>query len=266
MGHTVPVHDPRLAHVRVFGLDFVDAPGIAAVVDVVLDHDTATAGSTPLLVTPNLDHLVQLRTAEPEVVAPTRDAAFVLPDGQPIVWASGWFGSRLRARLTGSDLFAEIFGRLASGEVSVHDVVVVAPSDEVADGLRRRHPGLSVHVAPFLSVDDAAGRRAFAETVVGALGAERPRHVFVCIAQPKQLLLSLDLLEAWPVDAAPPLCHCVGASPEMYLGIEKRAPAWVQRIGAEFVYRTVRDPAKIKRYAKDLVMFPVLLWEERRRR
>lgn len=253
-----------LAHRRIFGLDFVDADSVDDVVDAVLAFDT-TAAIQPLVITPNLDHLVQLQDASPEIGRPTSSAAFVLPDGQPIVWASRWFGDPLSARLTGSDLFASLFGRVEDGSVPLADVMVIAPSEQVAEGLEQRHPGIAVLVAPFLDVEDVDGRREFADEVVVELGAARPGHVFVCISQPKQLLLSMNLMAVWP-DGPLPLFYCVGASPEMYLGLEKRAPAWMQRIGAEFVYRAMRDPSKIKRYWRDLLGFPKLLLAERRAR
>ena len=46
-----------------FGLPFVDAPDIAVVVEHLLASDTS-AWAYPLVVTPNVDHLVKLRSAD----------------------------------------------------------------------------------------------------------------------------------------------------------------------------------------------------------
>ncbi len=254
----------QLSRIRLFELDFVDAPGIEAVVEAVLAFDSAATDELPLVVTPNLDHLVQLRRAEDTVVEATRNAAFVLPDGQPIVWASRWFGDRLGARLTGADLFPALWDRLADDDV---EALVICPSVAVADGLRARHPAATATVAPGFEADDAAARAGVVRDALEALGDRRPRHVFVGLGQPKQLLVSLDLLRAWPADAAAPLCYCVGAAPEMYLGLAGRAPAWMRRTGLEFAYRLAGEPRRlVGRYARDAIALPGLLLAERHRR
>ncbi len=254
----------HLDRVPLFGLEFVDAPDIGAVVEAVLAFDEVPEGRLPLVVTPNLDHLVQLRDADARVADATRRAAFVLPDGQPIVWASGWLGRRLRARLTGADLFASLWDRLADAGLDAH---VVCPTAEVAEGLRARHRSASTTVAPVFDSGDASARAAVVAAVVEAIGDRRPAHVFVCLGQPKQLLVSLDLLDAWPDRARPPLYHCVGAAPEMYLGLTRRAPTWLRRSGLEFAYRLAQEPRRLLgRYARDALAFPGLVLAERRRR
>lgn len=257
-------HGGGLRRSRLFGLDFVDAGGIDEVVEALLAFEVAPAGQLSLVVTPNLDHLVQARHAGDRVTNATRAAAFVLPDGQPIVWSAGWFGESLSARLAGSDLFAAMWDRLSADQV---DAVVIAPSEHVADSLRAKHPGSLCVVAPMIAADDVDTFDAVARDVVESLEGRRPRHVFVCLSQPKQLLLSLALLEAWPGAGTPPLCYCVGAAADMYVGLEQRAPAWMRNSGLEFLYRLVRNPRRlVGRYARDAAGFPRLLLAERRLR
>jgi N-acetylglucosaminyldiphosphoundecaprenol N-acetyl-beta-D-mannosaminyltransferase len=257
-----------LRRVHLFGLDFVDATSLDPVVAAVSSYESQTGDTLPLVVTPNVDHLVQLADADEVVVDATKRAAFVLPDGQPIVWASRWFGDRLSARLTGSDLFAAMFTH--GGTPSAADVdefLVIAPSQTVVDGLVERHPRLRAVVAPMIPTGDREAGGQFAADVVADLDDLVPKHIFICISQPKQLYLALDLISMWPADAPVALFYCVGASPEMYLGIEKRAPRWMQRLGLEFLFRAARSPGRLlKRYARDAARFPSLLLAERQAR
>lgn len=62
---------------------------LAEVVEAQLAFEVAPAAQLSLVVTPNLDHLVQARHAGDRVTNATRAAAFELPDGQPIVWSVG---------------------------------------------------------------------------------------------------------------------------------------------------------------------------------
>ena len=51
---------------------------------------------------------------------------------------------------------------------------------------------------------------------------------------------------------------CIGASVNFMTGVERRAPRWMQRIGAEWVYRLMHDPGRLaKRY---LVRGPRVFW------
>lgn len=266
-GPAAAAHGSRLPRISIFGLDFVDAPGIDEVADAMSAFTEPPPGKLPLVVTPNLDHLVRARSEAPLVVDATRHAAFVLPDGQPIVWASGWFGTRLRARLTGSDLFAELWDRFAGDGGDRTAVAVIAPDQRVADALGASNPLAARVVAPMLAEEDPVAIEAFARSFVDGLGDRRPRHVFVCLGQPKQVLVSLAVLDAWPDDAPAPLCYCVGAAADMYVGVEQRAPQWMQRAGLEFVHRLFRQPGRLaRRYLRDALGFPRLLLEERGRR
>jgi UDP-N-acetyl-D-mannosaminuronic acid transferase (WecB/TagA/CpsF family) len=40
---------------------------------------------------------------------------------------------------------------------------------------------------------------------------------------------------------------CIGASVNFLTGVERRAPHWVQRIGMEWLFRLVLDPARLAR-------------------
>jgi N-acetylglucosaminyldiphosphoundecaprenol N-acetyl-beta-D-mannosaminyltransferase len=74
-------------------------------VEVLADWMLAGRGAGPCryVVTPNVDHLVKLRS-NAALAAAYRDAALVVPDGWPIVTASRWLGQPLPERVAGSDL------------------------------------------------------------------------------------------------------------------------------------------------------------------
>ena len=97
-------HVDGLTRVELFGLDFVDDTSIARVADLVLDSTPDDVEGHPVIVTPNTDLLLQVtKTPDARIREFFAKAWCVLPDGQPIVWASRILGSQLRFRLTGSD-------------------------------------------------------------------------------------------------------------------------------------------------------------------
>lgn len=262
--------DP-LSRRHLFGLDFIDAPDVAAVAEAVIDPAVVAAalvripGRLPVVVTPNVDHLVRLdRRADAVAAGIVSSAAFVLPDGQPIVWASGWLGAPLRARLPGSGLVGELWPRLVAAGTRV---VVVATSTEVATAVEADSPSAIALVAPQLDLADRHGFDAFVAEVAARAIAHRAEAVFVTLGFPKQCNIIHGLLERWPDGAPRPLCFAVGASFDMRYGIVKRAPDWIQRIGMEWFFRFVQEPRRLfKRYFVDDLHFLRMVRRERRAR
>jgi N-acetylglucosaminyldiphosphoundecaprenol N-acetyl-beta-D-mannosaminyltransferase len=261
---------PILRHHHVFGLDFVDSATLAPVVEVLLDgriNDGPGAGDTssrlPVVVTPNVDHLVHLdRDTEPRATRIIRAAALVLPDGQPVVWASRWLGRPLGARLPGSELVAALFPELVAQR---RRVVVVAASEEVARRVEAESPRAKAVVAPMLQVDDPDGIDAFCESCAATIAGHDAEFVFVSLSFPKPYLVIDGLLRRLGTGA--PLFLAVGASFEMRYGLVRRAPAWVQRIGMEWCFRFLQEPRRLfRRYFVDDPAFARIVWRELRRR
>ena len=61
------------------------------------------------------------------------------------------------------------------------------------------------------------------------------------------------LLSGWPQPALArlgvPVCMGVGGSLDVIAGRVKRAPAWMQRWGLEWLYRTMLEPRRLPRLA-----------------
>jgi N-acetylglucosaminyldiphosphoundecaprenol N-acetyl-beta-D-mannosaminyltransferase len=248
---------------HLFGLDFVTDTTITQVVDALLDDGERTS-DWRCLVTPNVDHLVRYRRYLSER-AVARHATLILPDGMPIVWASRLVGKGLSGRLTGADLFAELWTRVSATETPM---VVVASSDVVAERLQRGHDRVRCVVPPMFDLDD--------EPVIDSLLAQIDERVdeldarllVIGVSMPKHHLLANRLRERWRGRSAPtPVVLLLGASPDFALGLTPRAPEWMQRTGLEWVHRLALDPRRMaKRYLVDDVAFLRLVWDEWRNR
>ena len=59
------------------------------------------------IVTPNVDHIVKLQK-DPEFRDIYSNAALVLPDGMPLLWAAKFLGTLLKEKISGSDLFPRL--------------------------------------------------------------------------------------------------------------------------------------------------------------
>jgi N-acetylglucosaminyldiphosphoundecaprenol N-acetyl-beta-D-mannosaminyltransferase len=243
-----------------FGLRFVDDPSIDAVAATVLAERPADVTGWRVVVTPNVDHLIRYdKNPVDRLVA--EQASLVLPDGSPVVWASRLVGRRLRARLTGADLFAAIWPQLVAQQRAV---VAVAANETVAGALRADHPRVHCIVPPMFDAGDAETIRSLAEQIHAAVTATGAEVVLIGVAMPKhhRVCAALTALDAPP---ATPWVLLLGAAAEFHVGIQRRAPQWMQRYGLEWLYRLLRDPRKMaRRYLIDDPAFVLLVWRELR--
>jgi N-acetylglucosaminyldiphosphoundecaprenol N-acetyl-beta-D-mannosaminyltransferase len=253
-----------LTRTELFGLRFVDAADIGDVATAVLsgaDRDLSTERPLPIVVTPNVDQLVLLdRDFSSTAADMVRRAAYTLPDGQPIVAASRLLKTPLQARLTGSDLVAKMWTQLVAESRST---LVVATSNNVADKIRQHHAAAIAVVAPVLDTRNQEQIDSFARDAIAALSAADPEFVFVTLGFPKQEHVIDAMLRNWPSERPMPMFLAVGASFDMYYGIRRRAPRWVQRLGMEWLFRFAQEPRRLfARYFLRDPSFFKLVWRE----
>ncbi len=251
---------PRTRHL--LGLDFVDDVDVEATVDRLLGPQPGEG--EPVVFTPNVDTIVRLRDLEASGLATRlRDARYVLPDGQPIVWLSRLLGRPLQARLPGSDLVPPLWRRIVA---EGRRTMVVASTPEVAGRLRAELPALAAYVPPRFDVDDPDALAAVVDACAALVERDGPELVFVGISFPKQQVLAFALIDRLRRQGrAVPTFLLVGASLDMYVGRVRRAPRWVQRLGAEWLYRFVHEPRRLfRRYFVDDLRFVPLATHELR--
>lgn len=254
-----------LNRIDLFGLPFVDAPSLEPVIAEILAGAPGPEGLRPLVLTPNVDIVVHL-DHNPTSVESTmfRTARYCLPDGQPIVAASRLLGRPLGARLAGSDLFTQLWPRLVTEQVPV---VVVASSDTAAGLLADDDPRAEFVVPPMFSADDPDAIGAVVDEVLAAARRIQPSILLVGIGNPKDARLIAAVHERWdPAIGELPLSMGLGASFLLHLGLQRRAPEWVQRLGMEWFHRFLQEPKRLFRryFINDVAFLPIVFREWRR--
>ncbi len=194
------------------------------------------------VVTPNVDHLVKLQRDE-EFRRIYKDAALVLADGVPLLWASRLLGQPLKEKVSGSDLFVEVCALAAERSLRVF-LLGGRPgaAQMAADRLVKDHPGLEVCgiYCPYFGFerDEAENAR-----IVQAIRGARPNILFVGLGAPKQERWIHRHREALGV----PVSIGVGISFEFVAGLVRRAPRWMQRVGLEWSWRLLMEPRRLWR-------------------
>lgn len=253
---------------ELFGLPFLADTSNAGVLNELLawplppDHP----GELPILSTPNVDQVVKLlRPGNSAIHARIAKARYVLPDGQPIVWASKWKkGYELPARITGSDLFPALWPSLVKDKRSIF---MVLANDAIGKKLQDELPTMRYIVPPFYAME-SAGERTVIEEVVAELAARPADYLFLGLGFPKQERLAFGVIDALKAHGkSVPLTLLLGASFEFYAGFKKRAPGIFQKLGLEFFHRFLTEPRRMfRRYFIDDVAFFRLAWKEIRKK
>lgn len=183
----------------------------------------------------------------------------VSADGQAVVWASRILGKPLPERVAGIDLMYEL---ITLAEREGWRVYFLGARREVLDRaierIRERHPGLAVAGARNGYFSDLEE-----EDVCAGIRAARPDILFVAMSSPRK--------EYWLGEHARrlgiPLSMGVGGALDVEAGIARRAPAWMQQAGLEWLYRLVQDPRRLLgRYLIGNTRFLALVAHELARR
>ena len=210
-----------------------------------------------ILYTLNPDHLYHLQR-NPDFYAAYQEAAIVSSDSKYVYWGLGFLGRSIKSKASGSDIVPAYWRKHASNpDVGIF---LLGAKPGIADQAKQRINGL-------------AGR----DIVVGALG---PSMTFVNDAE--ETSAAIDL-----INRSGATCLIVGLGApkqeiwimrnryrmpnvKVYMGVGatidyealavRRAPAWMNRNGLEWVFRMTTEPRRYwRRYARTLEYFWLVL-------
>ncbi len=207
----------------------------------------ASERRTHLIVTSDASSIVRAQEDE-EFRQIVQSADLVTPDGIGVIWGARLLGLPVYQRVPGVDLMAKLCERAAQKGWKVFMLGAKPGVAELAaKNLQARYQGLQIvgtHHGYFSPEEEPQ--------VITKINAAQPDILFVAFGIPKQ--------EKWIASHADelqvPICIGVGGSFDVYAGVVKRAPEWVQRLCLEWLYRTIKEPRRLPR----LKAIPKLLW------
>jgi N-acetylglucosaminyldiphosphoundecaprenol N-acetyl-beta-D-mannosaminyltransferase len=211
-------------------------------------HEAVPPGTGPcVIVTANLDHVVQLRRNE-EFRASYDRATVVTADGMPVYLFAKLRGAALPHRVAGADLVRELLPMLSPQR---HRCFFVASGAATAAGLESylRARGFASEALAFDVPPFGFDRNArYSQQLAERIRDHRTTHLFLGIGAPKS--------EIWTHRHGDRLGDCyvlnVGAGLDFFAGVKRRAPAWMRRTGLEWLWRFGQDPHRLfRRYFVD---------------
>lgn len=202
----------------------------------------------------NLDHTVKL-AQDPAFRQAYAAHSHITADGNPVVWLSRLAGQPSVSLVPGSELVEPVAALAAELDVPVALLGGTQASlDKAAEALRNRIPGLRVVLchAPPMGFDPDGPE---AEEAIQALADSGARLVFLALGAPRQ--------ERFAARAQDRLPACgflsIGAGLDFVSGAQRRAPLWVRRISAEWLWRMMGNPSRLAgRYLRCILILPAL--------
>ena len=199
------------------------------------------------VVTPNVDHIIQLERGG-ELVEVYKNADLILCDGKPLIWISKWYGTPIKEKISGSDLFPRLCAMAAKRGYKMFFLgAAEGVAAKAAEKLEKKYPGLQVigtYSPPYGFEKDKEELDKIKEIIRDA----QPHILIVGLGCPKQELFILHNKDELEV----PISLGLGASLDFEAGNIKRAPKWMADHGLEWIYRIFQDPKRLaKRYLVD---------------
>jgi len=184
----------------------------------------------------------------PEFLRILKEADLLVPDGTGVVWAASYANKPVAERVPGIDLMHEL---LARGERKGYKVFLLgADRDTIvlaAAKLRERYPGLDL-----VGYRDGYFNAEQDDAVIEQIREASPDFLFVgrsMMTQEPWIARYKDRLQV-------PVMMGVGGSFDVISGKLKRAPAYMQKLRLEWLYRLLQEPKRIGR----MMALPRFVW------
>lgn len=181
-----------------------------------------------------------------------KNAEMVTPDGRPLTWALQSLNGIKQERVAGMDLLPDLLQRMSGQHISAY---FYGGQPEVLDEarvyLKNSYPDLNI--AGMFSPPFRPSTPSEESKIIEEINQTLPSVVFVILGCPKQ--------EKWMASMKGRINTVMigigGALPVM-VGIQKRAPRWMQNYGLEWLFRLSQEPKRLfKRYWRTNNLF---LW------
>jgi N-acetylglucosaminyldiphosphoundecaprenol N-acetyl-beta-D-mannosaminyltransferase len=203
------------------------------------------------VVTPNVDHLVQL-DRNPSFAAAYDKAQWRVNDSRVLRRLARFCGKSLPLAC-GSDLTALLVKERLPRTTPV---TIIGGGDGLAEALNRQFGLTNIHhyEPPMGFMMD----RVEVEKCLAFCRNHRAHFYFFAVGAPRQELLAAELVDDPHLRG---IGLCIGASFDFLTGKQERAPQLWQNLGMEWLYRLINEPKRLaKRYLVDGPAVVLRIW------
>lgn len=206
--------------INLFGMNFISMNNYDDLVFELESGYHVGSNELPILITPNLDQTVKYHQKEhTSLFSKIKLAKYILPDGLPLVWVSKFKTNKLKARLSGRDLFAPLWRHIIASSKSV---ALILSKKEIGDKLTQEYKKTTYFVPPFYSIYHAQQYCLVVEAAMSMIRSKSPDYLIIGLEFPKQEYLALSLMRELEKEGLDlPLIFLLGTSMEFYTGTKR---------------------------------------------
>lgn len=204
----------------------------------------------------------QIITINPEMIAYAKnhtdfaqiitDADLIIPDGIGVEIGLKILGYKIR-RIAGIEFAKELIAVFTKRNKTI---ALVGAKPEIiqktVEYLKKTFPDMNIVFMRDGYFEDE-------KKVIDEITALKPDLILTALGSPKQEIFNSQIKKALPQT----LSIGVGGSFDVWSGTVKRAPVILQKCGLEWLYRTIREPARFKRIFPALPLFILSVIGER---
>lgn len=162
-------------------------------------------------------------------------------DGQGVVWGARLLGHKVPERVTGVDLMDALMALCA--EKGYRPYVLGATEVvlyKAVENIKKTYPAIE-----FAGYRNGYFDKEEEADVMQEIADMQPDMLFIAMPSPHKERIMTQYKDTLRI----PFMMGVGGSVDVFAGVTKRAPKWMQKCGLEWFYRIMQEPARMwKRY------------------
>ena len=178
-----------------------------------------------------------------------RETSIIIPDGIGTVLASKIVKDSVKEKIAGIDIVKEILKKCNNEQLGIY---LLGAQENVLkkceENIKKEYPKLHIEGSHngFFDINDC-------EEIINDIERKKIYAIFVAMGSPRQEIFIDKIINRCNIR----IFMGVGGVFDIFSGKLKRAPKWMINLGLEWLYRTLKEPYRIKR----LIVIPKFLLE-----
>ncbi len=214
----------------------------------------AEEGPPKYLVTVNMDYIAK-SLKDASFRKTVLEADLRCADGIPALWLSNFLRASRCEKVSGSDLLPELVNRKMPAKYKACIFGTVAESAFEAQR-RMNENGAGLEIAEYISPPFASVEELSDDRYIDGINGSGVDILFLSLSAEKAMWwISLNRRRL----KVKLICQ-IGAAIDFLSGKIKRAPRWMQRVGLEWLWRTMQEPRLWRRYLHDGILLVYLFF------
>lgn len=188
--------------------------------------------------TPNSE-IIMMAYKDSEFCKILNDADLLTADGIGVVYASKIVGNAIKSRAAGYDIACKTLEKMAlHGNTLYLFGAKPGVAEKAAENICKKYPGIKIAGCADGYFDGVKEKQ-----IIADINEKKPDMLFVCLGAPKQELW----INAHKNELDFGVCMGIGGSLDVFAGTVRRAPAFFQKLGIEWLYRLCKEPKRAGR-------------------